>query len=327
MTITLLTATPRSGKTSYAVWHVIKPAIEAGRPVYTCGIPQLKLDTIQVKYDWLKKWSERQYNEDLEEDELLNLPNGCLVVIDEAWRLWPVSGTAKPSDDIEYLAMHGHHNIDFLIITQKPNLIHRAVIAQVSKHLHILPTWSGRKMLEWPEYVQNPSARSNRDIAVSTPYKVPTQSFDLYHSAQGHTKLKQKKPFQLYVTILLFLLLPVLFYYTYQSVFNKEVEENSESLLLSEEIVETEKVDLFVKEQEPIEVLQVANTFLDIQLVSRNIDWSKVSSCIASDSQCICYGQSAERLVVPSSSCELAVKHGWPGRKDSNFSMAESVGT
>jgi len=80
MTITLLTATPRSGKTSYAVWHVIKPAIESGRPVYTCGIPQLKLDTIQVKYDWLKKWSERQYNEDLEEDELLNLPNGCRLL-------------------------------------------------------------------------------------------------------------------------------------------------------------------------------------------------------------------------------------------------------
>jgi zona occludens toxin len=34
MTITLLTATPRSGKTSYAVWHVIKPAIDSGRPVY-----------------------------------------------------------------------------------------------------------------------------------------------------------------------------------------------------------------------------------------------------------------------------------------------------
>jgi zona occludens toxin len=324
MTITLLTATPRSGKTSYAVWHVIKPAIEAGRPVYTCGIPQLKLDTIQVKYDWLRKWSERQYNEDLEEDELLNLPNGCLVVIDEAWRLWPVSGTAKPTDDIEYLAMHGHHNIDFLIITQKPNLIHRAVIAQVSKHLHILPTWSGRKMLEWPEYVQNPSARSNRDIAVTTPYKVPTQSFDLYHSAQGHTKLKQKKPFQLYVTLLLFLSLPVIFYYTYQSVFaNRSTEQVEDEMILSEQAFQPDLIPVAaVVADEVHETVLSDPVFQDIQLVSRYIDWSMVSSCVANESTCVCYGLSAERLVVPASSCELAVRHGWPSKsKRQNLSL------
>jgi hypothetical protein len=64
--------------------------------------------------------------------------------------------------------MHGNHNIDFLIITENPNLIQRAVIFQASRYLHILLTWSGRKKLEWPEYVQNPSARTNRDIAVTT---------------------------------------------------------------------------------------------------------------------------------------------------------------
>jgi hypothetical protein len=127
------------------------------------------------------------------------------------------------------------------------------------------------QILEWPEYLQNPSARSNRDIAVTTPYKVPTQSFDLYHSAQGHTKLKQKKPFQLYVTLLLFLSLPVIFYYTYQSVFADR----------STKQVEDEK--------------------------------------ILSD---VCYRLSAERLVVPSSSCKLAVRHGWPSEsKRQNLSL------
>lgn len=315
MTITLLTATPRSGKTSYAVWHVIKPAIEAGRPVYTCGIPQLKLDTIQVKYEWLKNWSERQYNSDLEEDELLNIPNGALIVIDEAWRLWPVSGVGKPSDDIEYLAMHGHHNIDFLIITQKPNLLHRAVIAQVSRHLHILPTWSGRKLLEWPEYVQNPSARSNRDIAVTTPYKVPKESFKLYHSAQGHTKLRQRKPWQLYVTLLLFLMLPVIFYYTYNSVFAKHYQE----VAVESNIQDEEMPSMVSVEPDFIEIVndgeRAYETMIDIQLLTRQIDWSLVSSCVANDLQCMCYGHVAEKLVVPDNSCRLAVANGWPASR------------
>ena len=76
--------------------------------------------------------------------------------------------------------MHGHHNIDFLIITQKPNLIHRAVIAQVSKHLHILPTWSGRKMLEWPEYVQNPFQRAQIVILPSLRLIKHSRNFAFY---------------------------------------------------------------------------------------------------------------------------------------------------
>ncbi len=62
--------------------------------------------------------------------------------------------------------------------------------------------------------------------------------------------------------------------------------------------------------------------FQDIQLVSRSIDWSIVSSCVANDTQCVCYGLSAERLVVPASSCELAVRHGWPSElKRQNLSL------
>ena len=48
MTITLLTAVPRTGKTSYAVWDIIKPAIEEGKTVYVCGIPKLQLPHIKV---------------------------------------------------------------------------------------------------------------------------------------------------------------------------------------------------------------------------------------------------------------------------------------
>ncbi|WP_394809572.1 zonular occludens toxin domain-containing protein [Nitrosomonas sp.] len=70
MTITLLTAVPRTGKTSYAVWDIIKPAIEEGKIVYVCGIPKLQLPHIKVDHAWIRKWHERKYSENLEEDQL-----------------------------------------------------------------------------------------------------------------------------------------------------------------------------------------------------------------------------------------------------------------
>lgn len=42
-----------------------------------------------------------------------------------------------------------------------------------------------------------------------------------------------------------------------------------------------------------------------------HLDWLKFSSCIASDSKCVCYGKSSERLSISSDTCRNAVKRGW----------------
>lgn len=55
--------------------------------------------------------------------------------------------------------------------------------------IYIVPTWSGRKMFEWPEYCAQPKARTSQTNAVKTQYKIPEQSFDLYYSASKHTML------------------------------------------------------------------------------------------------------------------------------------------
>ena len=100
--ITLLSSAPGGGKSSYAVWHVIKTAIDDGRQVFTVGIPELKLPTIEVDYDFIRDWSTRTINTQTSEEELDNIPIGALIVVDEAWRVWKAAGTAKVvSDDIE----------------------------------------------------------------------------------------------------------------------------------------------------------------------------------------------------------------------------------
>jgi zona occludens toxin len=278
-------------------------------------------------------------NGDIEEDELQHIPPNSLVVLDEAWECWPAAGVANPHESISHLAKHGHYGVDFLIITQKPHLLHTAVLAQVSVHKHILKKWSGAKMLEWPEYVQNPSVKSNRDQAVTVPFKVRTEAFELYHSGQHHTKLKQRKPYQLYLSGLLFLILPFLIYYSYASVTRSSASldtlpisdteqlKDEKTLFTSLFDSDLEKKQVSVNENvskpaflnPPQTTLQNSENLQTVKrfesLVSSDYDWTKVTACLASSRfGCVCYGLSGERLSVPALVCESAITYGWPKR-------------
>ena len=72
MSITLLTAVPGGGKTSYAVWHVIKKAHEEGKIICTCGIPKLKIPTIEITIEQVRKWYEATTNDQ-------NLPDWSIL--------------------------------------------------------------------------------------------------------------------------------------------------------------------------------------------------------------------------------------------------------
>ena len=98
MSISLLTAVPGGGKTSYAVWNVIKEAHEQGKIIYTVGIPKLTIPTIELSYDQVRQWFKTSPNEE-GLPELLNIEHGSIIVIDEVQRIWPATG-AKISDVI-----------------------------------------------------------------------------------------------------------------------------------------------------------------------------------------------------------------------------------
>lgn len=170
MAIMLLTSVPDGGKTSFAVQNVILKAHNEGKIIYTCGIPKLKIPTIELTYEQIRKWSETIIN-DKELPELVNIEHNSIIVIDEVQRLWPATGS-KTTQDVQDLSVHRHYGLTFFIITQSPRLISRYVLALVDKHLHIRSTWAGRKIYEWSEYCSNPTAKTNRDLAVTANYKL-----------------------------------------------------------------------------------------------------------------------------------------------------------
>ena len=211
MSITLLTAVPGGGKTSYSVWHVIKKAHEEGKIIYTCGIPKLKIPTIELTYEDIRNWNKvSTSSEGL--PELTNIEHGSILVIDEVQKLWPALGS-KVTDDIKDLSVHRHYGLSFFLMTQSPTLIHRNVLALVDRHLHIRSTWAGRKIYEWAEYCRNPAAQTNKNSAITFNYSLPKDSFKLYHSATQHIKPQKRIPMAFYV-FAGFLILTAIFGYS-----------------------------------------------------------------------------------------------------------------
>lgn len=320
MSITLITAAPGAGKTMYAVWNLIKPAIEADRVVYTVAIPELKLPSISLSYSQVKKWADRKLldvenpsgipiSDDEKPSVLSNVSEGSLIVIDEVQYLWPASGSKEPGEDIKYLTKHRHHGLEFILITQAPQLIHKNVLAVVDKHIHMVSDWHGRKRYEWPEYCATVRAASSKLKAVKQRYDLPKEAYGLYRSASMHVTQKRRKPLMAYVVPVAFIAL-VYMGFNFKNMMDRIVSPPATV------VAESEPVDIASIGKRSVSALpDPLPHSVTLALVSDHVDWSKVSACVSSASKCVCYGPSAEKLVIPPETCRKAVSSGWPGRE------------
>lgn len=314
MAITLLTSVPGGGKTSFAVQNVILKAHNEGKIIYTCGIPKLKIPTIELTYEQIRKWSETIIN-DKELPELVNIEHNSIIVIDEVQRLWPATGS-KTTQDVQDLSVHRHYGLTFFIITQSPRLISRYVLALVDKHLHIRSTWAGRKIYEWSEYCSNPTAKTNRDLAVTSNYSLPKNAFGLYHSATAHIKPTKRLPFALFVLLIASVIITYYSYNVYARHFSPSQDDPKQAIseLSSDNLPFDIPIDIkpAMIDSAPVSVQEVKQPLFNTNIMTDRIDWTRVTACMSNADSCVCYGLSLERLMIPKETCELAVKNGWP---------------
>lgn len=321
MSITLITAAPGAGKTIYAVWDIIKPAIESDRVVYTVGIPDLKLPTISLSYNQLKKWADRELIDvenpsgiPIPDDErparLQHITEGALIVIDEVQYLWPASGSKDPGEDIKYLTKHRHHGLEFVLITQAPQLIHRNVLAVVDKHIHMVADWHGRKRYEWPEYCATVRAASSKLKAVKQRYELPKEAYGLYRSASMHVTQKRRKPLMAYIVPIALIALVYMGISFKTDIIDRTV---ASSVAAVPDVTPVDIVDS--GKHSASAAIATPSSPVTLALVSDQIDWSKVAACVSTATKCVCYGPAAEKLVIPPETCRKAVTSGWPGRE------------
>lgn len=182
--IHLITGVPGSGKTLYLLQLVEELRKQTGRPVFhqhaagPGGIPDLTL-----------QW------ESLEGREWFNVPDGSVVVLDEAQHVFPnrKPGSAVP-DRVRHLETHRHRGFDLFFVTQRPGLVDSHVRALVGKHTHVERVFGQpkAKLLEWESRLGDPNSNGDRELAVTTRWDYPTDVYGWYKSAEVHTVTEQK---------------------------------------------------------------------------------------------------------------------------------------
>ena len=215
--IILQTGVPGSGKTSSVVNMLMtdesythftdKDGVKKKRPLFVNGIPELKIEHEELTDEQIKEKPFQDF-----------LPYGSLVIIDEAQRLMGTrSAASKVPPFIEALALHRHHGLDIVLITQHPSFLDSFVRKLVQRHMHVSIKPVGRKLYEWNECVDQPDSSVNIARAIERTFVVPKKSFGMYKSAEVHTKPKRRIPKSL---IFVVLFIPLLIGFTLYTINN-----------------------------------------------------------------------------------------------------------
>lgn len=191
--ITLITGQPGAGKTLLLISEFLKPDAAKGRHIIADAIPDLVLphEPAPPLASWTK--TEPDPSSQTGTKLLFDFPQGSVVAIDEAQRVYrPRAAGSKVPPEVAAFETHRHQGLDFILITQHPNLIDANVRKLVGRHLHIRDIGIlGRKVYEWPECG---NVEKFRSAPVQRSYLLDNTSFVLYKSATLHIKPKRGLP-------------------------------------------------------------------------------------------------------------------------------------
>jgi len=169
--ITLITGVPGSGKTLFAVDSLAK---FEGRPLFQCGVEGCAVPGVTA----------------IGVDELTTVPDGAVVLVDEAQRVFPpraVGALVPPL--LRNLETHRHHGQDWLLTTQHSMLVDSHLRRLVGRHVHLERVFGRQRsrMFERGE-VFDPKNYHEKVKAVASFWAFPKKTFALYKSAEIHTQ-------------------------------------------------------------------------------------------------------------------------------------------
>lgn len=198
MPITLVTGLPGHGKTLYTIDRWKAEADKAGRPVFHNNIPGLSIPGWQ-SFD-VRQWE--------------TLPAGALVIVDEAWEVFPVTGRGQTPGWVQNLAKHRHLGLDFVVIVQQPMLLDSFVRRLVDRHFHVVRAFGAK----WATIYENPTGviedvqkPGSRKDMIRHEYRYNQAVFGLYKSAELHT-VKLRLPGKIWLLGLAAIAFPICCY-------------------------------------------------------------------------------------------------------------------
>jgi len=149
------------------------------RTIYYYGIPDLKADRLKskwVEFDTPEKW--------------FDLPDGSVIVIDEAQRVFGNDGTRARPEKVTRFETHRHQGLDIHLITQHPSLLSTPVRKLVGKHINFIRPYGREKGIFRHEYefcIDSPEKRVNFKQAQEEKVALDPTYFGVYKSSTVHT--------------------------------------------------------------------------------------------------------------------------------------------
>lgn len=119
---------------------------------------------------------------------------GSIIIYDEIQKPWPKAASgSKVPPCITALETHRHMGVDFVCLTQHPMLIHGNLVQLVGRHLHVrrMGNMSLAIVYEWDSCSKT---LLYKNALAKSPYRYDKAVFDLYKSAELHTKTPRKIP-------------------------------------------------------------------------------------------------------------------------------------
>ena len=319
--IRYITGAPGSGKSLWTLMYVRKMADEEKRQVYTYNIPGLNIP------GWLELTEQQARNPH-------DLPQGSIIICDEAWQLWPQSKAGvKVPENIENFATHRHRGHDFFIITQRTTSVHHFIRGLIGQHIHFerqfgLPR---ARKFEW-QRLGNPTDQWDKKAATASEFIYPKEVFGWYKSSDQHTVKVKLPKYKLIGIGVMFLVVIVLGIVIANNLTNLDQvnEEQNEVLAKTAAVLDqTSKVtaDRLAAMEDKIAALEWANRFIErvpgqpmsaafYDALVEPAAVPRISGCsqikVGSTSSCSCQTQQGSRIyAITEAQCLVYLKNGW----------------
>lgn len=188
--IYLITGQPGHGKTLRAI-ELADKFKQNGRDVYAHGVRGLR-------------YNEAGFHELPDPTKWPDLPDGSVILLDEAYTCFPTRGSSKAvPKHVELMATHRHRGFDFIIIAQQASKqIDGFVLGLVERHEHVRRKFGLKKavILWWDRYTTNLKVSDTKIFWI---YPRKLMARNLYESTVQETTQRKVPWFFIALPILL----------------------------------------------------------------------------------------------------------------------------
>jgi zona occludens toxin len=320
MALFIIDGVPGSGKTLNTIKEVRDRSLSEARPVY---------------YNYITDLSPALGWHELTDDEVRNwhndLPEGAILVIDEAWRLFPKWESKKqPPDFVLAFFQHRKKGHDVYLIVQSARVqLDPVVYENTEAHVHFQRVAGCQmvKRFEWNGTIVNPKAASSLQVARIKYQRLDPSIYDLYKSAEIHTH-KFRPPFKFIAAgVVVVLAIGAIFYNGYRAKVGISSHKNtdlvSSTLAANNASVGQTLTSAPTSSQSaPATSLELKNYVPRVQHLAWTApvydalrqpkSYPRPAACILNlkTNICTCYTQQATPLDVPDAFCRQMLRKG-----------------